>query len=265
MATFKGKIAPQTQTELYGRVVGLDGDPAEITSDQATRMAEAFAMMTWTIGADSTKTSKLFGALLWSRLLLVDVLMPYDTHTSSHLALVLKPRSLWLYYKTSSIITDFIGNQVDPEVIGTEGHAEIVTVNPPYRIGDMIRLAVLPMPLYVKYFADGYTRTYDAGMSLETYNGNMVTGIRNWLLPEPGLTAVGILGSVYNTVFGDSIYSDFYLPSDSIGQQVVYYDKNVDARTRIVGTGSDDTGTIDVPICVGGVTSVWRVKGQRIL
>lgn len=249
MPTRKGVIAQQTYSELYGMIVGLYGDPAEIVASPDATMDATFSL----ISSDMQNDIDIFrvvGRLFWSRVLLVELLTPFDAANNlSNLVLVARPRSLWLYHKTNNNVADFVGNTMDATKMGKEGEEiNIVQTNPPYRYGDVIRIAALPAPIDLSYptsFSDNYYRFS------ETFDG---TTPRNPFLPTPGGNGLQILGATYNP----SKYENFTV------SEILYYDKNVDARTRIV-SGTEDTGeTVTLSLCIGGVQSIYKVKGTRI-
>lgn len=253
MATKQGQFTPQAFSELYGVVVGLYGDPAnQVTASSGTLMSDAYSLIGW-----SDKAESLRGVLVWSRLLLVELLVPNDTnYLASNLVLVARPRSLWLYYKDDLTIADFVGNIALAADVGQVGHEEIAEVTPAYRRGDVIRVGFLPAPIDLEYFTDGYTRTSspfgtDAGK--ETYNGDFTdaANVRTYTIPS-SISAFSVLGASYN--------SNLYV--NSAVSQILYYDKNVDARSRIVGTSVE--GNVDIKVCIGGISSTYRVRGTRI-
>lgn len=260
MPTKRAFISPQGYTELYGIVIGLDGDPAnQVPANKGTDKATAFSLIQW-----AGSTDPVLSTLIWSRLLLVEILTPYDNYVASRLALVVRPRSLWLYEKdNSTYCADFVGNTSKYTDVGTAGHTtEIVQVNPPYRYGDVIRIGVLPAPIILHdsnntaacgatghpNWCDNFIRSRTPN---ETYNGST---------PR----TYGITSDITNfTIKGASVNAQY---SNFAVNEVLYYDKNVDARTRIVGGSAAPAGeTVTLSLCIGGVTRIYEVTGQRIL
>lgn len=249
MPTKRAAFAQQTVNEIYGVVVGLYGDPANQKTDgtnTGTDRDETFTYVDWFHKADSA--SAILPMLFWSRLLIVELLVPFGTSNASRLAFVARPRSLWLYYQGDTVISDFVGHTADPDLLGKTGDTgKIVEINPPYRFGDVIRIGTLPAPITLSSFADNFQRDH-----VETYDG---TQDRTYTVTEAGgFNSVAILGSQY----APSLYTDFPVTN------ILFYDKNVEARTRIVGGGTDSSSTVTVTLCIGGVNSVYQLNGKRI-
>ena len=242
MPTRQGTFAPQAFQEMYGEVVGLYGDPAnQVPANQGVSIGEAFTYI-----GGGLEASTLKGNLFWSRTLLVELLVPNDTaHFQAGLVLVARPRTLWLFEKDSNTIADFVGNTVNKDYLGQSGHTEIVEVTPPYRKGDIIRIGTLPAPITISDFSDGFTRR-----NLETYDGT--TG--RYTTVDGAFTNVSIAGATYNS----ALYSNFATT------KIIYYDKNVDGRSRIVGKADESGNEIIMKVCVGGVVTTYKVKGTRI-
>lgn len=244
MATNYGSFSPQSFNEIYGVVVGLFGDPAnQVTASGGTDMGVAYALIGW-----DNKNDNFLGTLFWSRVLLVEIFHPYDNYKFSRLVFVMKPRSLWLYDKGTPNVADFVGNTVSANFVGQVDHNEIVEISPPYRVGDVIQIGSLPAPIEIIDFSDNFTRTMSPH---ETYDGSTT---RTSTISQE-ITGITILGSLYNS----SLYDDYAT------DQILYYDKNVDARSRIVGGSGSTAGTVDIKLCVGGVTSNYKLNGQRII
>ncbi len=232
-------LAPQQYGELFGQVIGLYGDPTNQDTDSGgVTMASLYQYVNWTGASDLQKI------LFWSRVLICVIFNPYDSGlVRARIALVLKPRSLWLYSKSGKV-ADFVGNEAEINSIGTADADNLITsVNPPYNFGDLIRISVLPSSLNASNWSDSYTRLYSE------YYDAQATLIRDTSLAVSNMT----------------IKASLFIPaiSDFSVSKIVYYDKNVDARTRIVGGGTSGPD-VTIPICAGGVTSLYRLKGTQI-
>ena len=258
MATRKGHLAPQRFNEAYARVIGIYSDP--------TDSSELIRPLLFNGGGSFiTYSSNVSLALniMWSRLLLCEIILPSDSTCSySKLALVLRPQAMWLF-DTGRMVSDFIGNCVDFGLSNSAICAEdspISPVNPAYRYGDVIRIATLPHPLTLSTWDDGFTSSscdpISAGYPYFP-SGSCAGATRN---PKSSayINGLFIKGSRYRSIY----------PDGDAETEVVFYDKNVDGRTRFGGEGTSTptpTGeTVDVQICVGGVTKTYRVQGTRI-
>jgi hypothetical protein len=234
----KTRAGEQHFNELYGQVIGLYGDPTnqDSTANGLTRAA-AFLNITWS-------ASDLDKDLFWSRVVVCLILNPFDTsYHRAKIALVLRPRTLWLYNKSGQI-SDFVGNAVNAGNIGTaNADGAITSVNPPYNIGDMIRIGTLPSAVNFTNWGDDFTKIYS-----EFYD-SQAASTRN-----PALT-------VSNITINASGWVPFI--SDFTASKIIFYDKNVDARTRIVGGGGGGA-SVTIPVCRGGATEVYKLKGSRI-
>jgi hypothetical protein len=234
----KTNVGPHHLNELVGQVIGLYGDPTnqDVLAGGVT-LSQTFTNITYG-GSDLQKN------LFWSRVVLCAIFNPFDsTYKRTRIALVLRPRALWLFQKGGGI-ADYADNEVSAAAIGTANADSLITsVNPAYNFGDLIRIGTLPSALNAVTWADDYTRLYN-----EYYNAQATT-IRDSTLSISGMTinASGFIPSIAN--FSVS--------------KIVYYDKNTDARTRIVG-GGDTGATVTLPVCLGGVTAVYQLKGTRI-
>ena len=228
--------------ELYGVIVGLHGDPADQRSTGAP-ISEAFDRVSWTDYAPSTQLT----ILAWSRLLLVEILQPYDTDlTFPKLALVLRPWALWLYANGSNV-ADYTGNSVSPALIGQGTDYTVPKIYAPYQRGDVIRIGTLPAPVSLaNWTSNGFTRNSALLNETFTHAGS----VRAHTL---AINDFNILGGAYS-----SKYSTFQ------ASEVLYYDKNVDARARTTASVTSTGETVNLTVCVGGVTSVYQVQGVKI-
>jgi hypothetical protein len=224
--------------EIFGQVIGLFGDPTnQDTLAGGVLTSTAFNHITWSGATDIQK------ALFWSRVLLCVLFSPSDpSFLRAKIALVLKPRSLWLFSNAGQV-ADYIGNSVDVSALGTaDADGLITSVNPPYNFGDFIRIGTLPTSLNVTNWTNSYTALYS-----EYYDVSLGT------VRDPALAVSGM--SIQASAFVPAI-ADFSV------SKIVYYDKNTDGRTRIVGGASG--GDVTVPLCIGGVTQVYKLKGTRV-
>lgn len=232
------QINDQHFNEIYGQVIGLHGDPTNQNSSitGGVTLAQAYNDITW---SDSDTNKSLF----WSRVLLCAILNPNDSNNiRAKIALVLKPRSLWLFKKGVKI-TDYVDNEVPEAQIGTANTDGLITsINPTYNFGDIIRIGTLPYALSVSNWSDGFTKLYSE------YYDTQVSSIRDASLVVSSMT----------------IKAKDFIPtlSNFTASKIVYYDKNVDARTRIVGGSSG--ATVTIPLCFGGVTSIYQLKGTKL-
>lgn len=236
--TNRTNLGQHNYNELYGQVIGLFGDPTnqDIAADGTTQ-ATTYANISWS-------ASDLQKALFWSRVLLCLIFNPFDSHYKrGKIALVLKPRSLWLFQKSGQI-ADFAGNVAPVNSIGTaDADGLITSVNPPYVFGDYIRIGTLGTSLDIASWSDGFTGLY------HEYYDQQTTQQKDLTLAVSGMT----------------INASTFVPTipNFAASKIVYYDKNVDARTRIVG-GDSGGADIIVPLCIGGVSGVYKLKGVRI-
>ena len=238
MSTNRESFANQSFNNLFGVVIGLYGDPANQDITNKGYLISDPNGPFWCIGGNAL--SDVAKVCFWSRVLVVEILVPNDQNFyGSRLALVSKPRSMWLYDRGDGTVSDFMGNTTSAATIGSSTDTTIHEPKPPYQYGDVIRLETLPNPISLAGWGDGYYRNADS--NVETFDGVITR--------SSTLSANGI------TITGYSSYLD--LTPDSI----VYCDKNVDARSRFGGS-PDNSGTVDIAICVGGVTKVYTMKGQ---
>jgi hypothetical protein len=239
MPTRRGYLAPHKFSEIYGRVIGLYSDPTDAVIQRFTYIFNgANALISYGTNASLAQN------LVWSRLLLCEIILPNDTTCAySKLALVLKPQAMWLFDATtppnSTIVSDYMGNCVD---FGEDNSAicnsesPISPVNPPYGYGDVIRIATLPYPLTLATWSDGFSvsdsncdplsASYPK-FAASVGDGDCKYHIRN-AQTSCLINGLYILGAKYRPGF----YTNG--PAET---KVVYYDRNVDARTRFGGTG----------------------------
>ncbi len=234
-------LIPQNFSEVYGQVIGLYGDPTNQDLDaDGVLLSEAFEQyITWSGASDLQKY------LFWSRVLICAILNPFDTHNRRiKVALVMKPRSLWLFDDGGNL-SDYVGNSVSVANVGTANADGLITsINPRYNYGDYIRIGTLPSALSVSNWRDDFT-----AIANEYYDSAN---------EEIRISSL----SVSNMTVKASIYGILGVTNFSVSK-IVYYDKNVDARTRIVG-GGDSGGSFTLPLCVGGVTRLYQIKGNPI-
>lgn len=234
----KTNMGPQHFNELVGQVIGLYGDPTnqDVLAGGVTQI-QTYTNITY---GGSTLQKNLF----WSRAVLCVILNPFDSsYRRARIALVLRPRSLWLYQKGSNI-ADYAGNEVGAASVGTANADGVITsVNPAYNFGDLIRIGTLPSALDVSNWSDSFTKLYS-----EYYDAQATT-TRNLTLAVSGMS-IQANGFIPN------------IPSFSVSK-IAYYDKNTDARTRIVG-GTSDGASVQIPVCIGGVTAIYQLKGSKI-
>ena len=246
------KVSRQNTDDVIAQVVGLFGDPANQDGTGHTVKLSpgrvgtgAFDLISW-----NGITEDLRSVLFWSRLLLCEIYVPYDPNGNfTRLALVARPRAMWLYEYAGGKVADFIGTTDDPALMGFTTHHIIPDVKPAYRRGDTIRVGMLSAPIRLKDFADktiGGTDIYVKEFG-ETFDG---TATRTATLSgSADFQNVTILGGDFGKI---------------TQTEILYYDKNVDARTRYGGSGKSTEETVDVSLCIGGVQQTYRITGTRI-
>jgi hypothetical protein len=228
MPTRIGNIAPQSFNEVYGQIIGLYDDP---TNDAAgTLYTEIITNGIVTINAIQADQE-----ILWSRLLLCEIFTPYDNEILySNLALVLRPRALWLF-KTSDSIADYMGNHVDS--ISGIATGTITPPTPTYSFGDIIRIGTLPGLMTIAPLTGNWIERFYPRMNEEFASyGHTPIPIKT---PD-GLTinSITIWGSEYDIMYPDVINAT----------DVIYYDKNVDGRTRFGGSGGASAAISPCPL-----------------
>jgi len=241
----KGQFSTQQFNELYGQIISLPGDPSnqDETSNTGYTLTDAFRYFDLTTMTNDLKARTIF----WSRFLLCEILQPYDSNLSySTLALVLRPRALWLFDDGGSNVRDFLGNVADVATLQTAGNGLLTEVAPMYNVGDFIRIGTLPAPITINGWTDNfYKRAHDTYPDLLDRDTSLV------------LAGIVVNGDTYlNDKGARSRYGNINFT------EVVYYDKNVDARERF--TSSSDGSTVDVNVCIGGVVHVYRLKGSLL-
>lgn len=245
MPTKTSKVSRQGTDDVLAQVVGLFGDPAnQEVSLGGTLPAVAYADISW--GGNFGYTDPYRRVILWSRVLLVDLLSPYDV-SSQHKrrALILKPRAMWLfeYAGVGNNVADFIGTSDMANLMGNStNHHLIPAVKAPYRKGDFITLGMLPAPVLLEDFSGYYTASFG-----ETFDGTLARP--SVLSDDAAIAGLTVLGGASGNV---------------TQTEILYYDKNVDARTRYGGSGKSTEETVDVSLCIGGVQRTYRITGQRI-
>ncbi len=248
----KTNLSQQQFTEIYGQIIGLYGDPTnQNTTTDGIDMSTVFNNITWTAATNNQKV------LFWSRALICAIMTPFDgEYKKVKVALVLRPRAVWLYGDLDGItVRDYAGNGCLLTNIGTaDADGKISNISPTYHYGDIIRISTLPVALSVSDWVDDGATAFSS-ISSEYYDAAS-TNIRqtqlDWTTSTMNIAATKLLNK---PLVDSSHITDFNV------SKIVYYDKNVDARTRFGGSSS---GNVTVSVCIGGVPHLYQLKGKQI-
>lgn len=137
-------------TEILGQIVGIYGDPVNQNTDkEGIALATAFERFSIEAGLEPEFQKEL----LWSRILLCKILTKDNTAGIPKLALVLRPRSLWLFDNGSTQYKDFEKNICDTR---ENLPKKISQIYPKYKNGDIIEIGILPRYVSIFEWDDGF-------------------------------------------------------------------------------------------------------------